>query len=202
MNRNTLSRNLVLVGLVLLAAAAALTGFNLWSQQQGEARAAAALEVLQTARAQAEPQPEEAIPDYVLDPTREMPQLEADGLDYIGWLEIPALELTLPVLAETTMEQLKTAPCRYAGTAYQDDLVIGAHNYARHFGSIGELSQGDRVTFTDLAGNLFEYEVADFEVLQPDQGADLCSGEWPLTLYTCTLSGQTRMTVRCAKLAG
>ena len=51
--------------------------------------------------------------------------------------------------------------------------------------------------FTDMDGNVFSYQVADIEILQPGDVEELCSGEWPLTLYTCTIGGRTRITVRC-----
>jgi len=140
------------------------------------------------------------IPDYLLRPNMDMPEEVVDGVAYIGVLEIPELQLALPVISNTTNALLKKAPCRYAGSAYLDDLVIGAHNYARHFGNIDDLGYGDSITFTDMDGNVFSYEVANIEVLQPNQVEDLCSGEWPLSLYTCTPGGQARVAVRCEKV--
>lgn len=78
--------------------------------------------------------------------------------------------------------------------------MIGAHNYATHFGRIRELSYGDRVIFTDMAGNVFVYEVADMETLRPYEGSQLCNGLWDLTLYTCTFGGEQRMTIRCEQV--
>lgn len=140
------------------------------------------------------------IPDYVLNPEMDMPEKQIDGISYIGALSIPSLDLELPVISTTTKSLLRIAPCRYTGTAYLDNLVIGAHNYSTHFGRIKTLSYGDLIEFTDMDGNLFVYQVADMEVLNPDQVEDLCSGQWPLTLYTCTIGGRTRVTVRCDKV--
>jgi len=203
MTRKTLSTAVMLCGILLLAGALGLTGYNLWSQQQAGRTAHAALEVL----AERVPDPEnpevvlpaEAIPDYILNPQMDMPEQDVDGIAYIGYLEIPALELNLPIISQTTYPNLRKAPCRYSGSAYLDDLVIGAHNYSSHFGGLGRLSQGDALTFTDMDGNVFHYRVADFEILQPYQVEELCSADWDLSLYTCTFGGQTRLTVRCEK---
>ena len=127
----------------------------------------------------------------------DMPLQEVDGIAYVGYLTIPVLDLELPVISETNLRNLKQAPCRYTGSVYLNNLVIGAHNYARHFGKISDLLQGDKVYFTDMDGNRFSYQVADFEVLKPQQAEELTNSGWDLTLYTCTLSGQTRFTVRC-----
>lgn len=89
----------------------------------------------------------------------------AGGAACIGTLEIPSLDLTLPVMSEWSYPLLKLAPCRYAGSAYQGNLVIAAHNYKTHFRKIRTLSEGSEVRFTDAAGNVFVYHVAVVEAL-------------------------------------
>ena len=129
-----------------------------------------------------------------------MPEIaleDLDGVACIGVLEIPAIDLKLPVLSEWSYPLLKKAPCRYSGSAYLDNLVIAAHNYRTHFGKLKELETGDEVIFTDAAGNRFEYKVAVVEALTPQSVEDMTSGEWALSLFTCTLDGKNRVTVRC-----
>ena len=139
-------------------------------------------------------------PDYVLNPNMDMPAVEVDGHDYIGVLEIPALELELPVMSTWSYPNLKIAPCRYTGSAYLDDMVIAAHNYSQHFGRLKELSGGETVIFTDADGNVFTYEVALVETLMPTDIEEMESGEWDLTLFTCTIGGSSRVTVRCEQI--
>ena len=140
------------------------------------------------------------IPDYILNPKMEMPVTKANGQSYIGVLEIPALGVTLPVISEWTYARLKKAPCRYAGSAYTDDLVIAAHNYREHFGKLKQLDPGSRVIFTDAVGNRFEYRVVLTETLMPDDVEEMKSGEFDLSLFTCTVGGSYRVTVRCDRL--
>ena len=45
------------------------------------------------------------------------------------------------------------------------------------------------------------FAVAETEVLEATAIEEMVTGGWALTLFTCTLSGQTRFTVR-ASLAG
>lgn len=117
----------------------------------------------------------------------------------IGILEIPALHLRLPVLSTWSYALLKKAPCRYTGSVYLDNMVIAAHNSKAHFKKLSQLEKGDIITFTDAVGNVFSYEVAGIEILQPDQVEDMTSGHWPLTMFTCTYGGASRVTVRCEK---
>lgn len=59
--------------------------------------------------------------------------VEADGLCWIGELEIPSLQLTLPVADPWSYPSLKKAPCRYTGSAEENSLIIAAHNYKSAF---------------------------------------------------------------------
>jgi len=139
-------------------------------------------------------------PERVPDPTpKEMTVTEIDGLGYIGFLAIPALELELPVLAEWDSTKLNIAPCRYAGATGTDDLVLCAHNYDRHFGRLGKLEIGDEVLFTDMDGVTTRYEVAEQEILEPTAVEEMTAGDYELTLFTCTYGGASRVTVRCER---
>lgn len=143
---------------------------------------------------------EQNIPDYLLNPDMDMPEYTLKSLGdvaCIGILEIPALDLELPVISSWSYSSLRLAPCRYSGSAYKGDLVIAAHNYQSHFGGLRTLPEGSEVFFTDAVGNRFSYYVAVTEALTPWSVDDMTSGEWPLTLFTCTLDSQNRVTVRC-----
>lgn len=134
------------------------------------------------------------IPDFY---DTEMKVTVVDGYGFVGYLSIPDLELELPILSETDNERLKIAPCLFHGSTKTDDLVIGAHNYSKHFGKIGELEQGASIFFTDMNGSTYEYSVISIEILQPRDADILTNGEFDLTLYTCTYGGRTRLIVRC-----
>ena len=198
-------RGLMAAGLVLMAAALLLTGYNLWEEHRAEqsaVRVLAALEPKAEAPAPAAEMTdpgETEIPDYLLAPEMEMPTETVEERDYIGVLELPALGLSLPVLSQWSYPALKEAPCRYTGSVYKNDLILCAHNYPSHFGSIKNLLEGDQVIFTDVDGNTFRYKVAEVEILSPTAVEEMESGDWDLTLFTCTIGGQTRVTVRCVE---
>lgn len=139
-------------------------------------------------------------PLYLLDPARVMPEKVVDGKAYIGVLEIPSLGRELPVMSEWTDERLKQAPCRYAGSAYLQNLVIAGHNYRAHFSGIGNLKKGDSVIFTDMDGNRFFYEVTEIEILNAEETERMTESWWALTLFTCTVGGGRRIAVRCDAL--
>lgn len=187
-------------GLLLIAAALGLVIYNVQEDQQAMEGRNAVLSQLQELGAAAAPSGEVSYPDYLLDPYMEMPVQNIDGYDYIGVLSLPVLELELPVMSQWDYPRLKVNPCRYTGSAYLDNLVICAHNYSSHFGRIGALSIGDEVYFTDMDGNLFLYRVAEITTLQPMAVEEMTDSGWALTLFTCTVGGQTRVTVRCERV--
>lgn len=196
-------RGLMAAGLVLMAAALLLTGYNLWEEHRAEqsaVRVLAALEPKAEAPAPAAEMTdpgETEIPDYLLAPEMEMPTETVEERDYIGVLELPALGLSLPVLSQWSYPALKEAPCRYTGSAYQGDLIIAGHNYRSHFGGLKDLTPGDTVRFRDVDGNVFAYTVAEVETLDKYAVAEMQAGDWDLTLFTCTIGGAARVTVRC-----
>lgn len=207
--KNRLGRFFTGAGLILVASAVLLLMYNLWDSRRAEESQEEILaeylsENKKASEVPSDPDGEAAdsqdIPDYMLDPDMEMPEFTLSSLgdiSCIGILEIPALDLQLPVISEWSYPALRLAPCRYTGSAYKGDLVIAAHNYQSHFGRLKTLSTGSEVIFTDAVGNWFVYQVAVIEALTPWSVEDMTSGEWPLSLFTCTLDSQNRVTVRC-----
>ena len=203
---------LITIGLLLIAAALFLVSYNLYDELRAEQSARQAVTQLD-AYLPAEAAPEApsdstgdqeplvsdertAIPDYVLSPNMEMPVETINGIDFTGVLRIPALELELPIISEWNYPNLKTAPCRYSGSAYLNNLIICGHNYTSHFGTLKNLWEGDIATFTDMDGNVFTYKMVERETLNPTDIEGMESGNWDLTLFTCTVGGQSRVTIR------
>lgn len=185
MTKQMLGRRLMALGAVLILCALGLTAYNHWDDRRAQRQAARILEELKAA------EPAERGADT----------LTLDGAEWLGWLSIPSLELELPVQAEWSYPALKTSPCRYAGTP-EAGLVIAAHNYEQHFARLNLLTAGDTVEFTDVSGTAHPYTVMQVETLAPTAVEEMTGGDWDLTLFTCTYSGQARVTVRCVKMAG
>lgn len=205
--KNRIGNILKGAGLILVTAAVLLLVYNLWDGHRArESEEAILAEYLQENKKASESpdasdkEDEQNIPDYILNPDMDMPEYTLKSLGdvaCIGILEIPALNLELPVISSWSYSSLRLAPCRYSGSAYKGNLVIAAHNYQSHFGGLRTLPEGSEVFFTDAVGNRFSYYVAVTEALTPWRVDDMTSGEWPLTLFTCTLDSQNRVTVRC-----
>ena len=129
-----------------------------------------------------------------------MPVKMIDGVNYVAMLSIPDLELELPIRDSWDMEGLKYSPARFTGSAYMSDLVICAHNFSQHFGRLKDLEPGNEILLVDMNGNLFRYQVEKTETLQPEDVEEMTQSEYDLSLFTCTLGGATRVTVRCRQI--
>lgn len=203
----------ITLGLLLIAAALSLVVYNLYDEARaGESvgQAVALLYQRIPAAVQEEPagdsqgvtdepyfEEEPVIPDYVLSPKMDMPVETVKGKDYIGILKIPSLELELPIINAWNEDNLKVAPCRYMGSAYLNNLIICGHNYRTHFLHLKKLHEDDTVSFTDVDGNVFIYKVVAMEAILATAPEEMESGDWDLTLFTCTVGGRTRDTIRC-----
>ena len=108
-------------------------------------------------------------------------------------------------MSEWSYAGLKIAPGRYSGSTYADNMVVCAHNYAKHFSPIKWLALGSEVYFTDMDGQRWSYEVSNVETIQPTDIDKMITASdedaWDLTLFTCTTGGRARCAVRCTRTA-
>lgn len=101
---------------------------------------------------------------------------------YMGVLQIPALDLQLPVFSTYSQQGMEQAPCLYMNDS--GHMILCAHNADCHFGRI------------DTSRFRYEYRVEKIEILRPDEVERMTDTSYALTLFTCTPYGQARITVR------
>ncbi len=207
----------LLLGLLMIGGALGLTAYNKWdSDRAGKASE----DVLETLNDEMEDYHEEieewkeenGVEDEEIpldithallgqDENLAMPGMEVDGYIYIGVLSIPSLSIELPIMGDWDMEWLKTSPCRYSGSYYQDNLVIAGHNYRRHFSPIKWIALGTDVYFKNVEGLSYHYVVSNLETIEPSAVEDMITADdWDLTLFTCTTGGASRCAVRCTRV--
>lgn len=197
----------VTLGVVLILSALLLFLYNGFEDRRAGQQAESLMDDIQSAIAE-ETDPTTKPTEIVIDITEsqetlsaEMPVVMIDGYEYIGYISVPDLELELPVMAEWDYSRLKIAPCRHFGSSRTDDLVIAAHNYKTHFGSLSKLKSGAEVIFTDMEGIENRYVLMkDPETLAPDAVDAVQNSGYDLVLYTCTPGGATRVVAFCDRV--
>ena len=198
----------IILGAALLGAALFLLRMNRQEDQVAQEAAVTVLPQLVQEVQEKTAQEPQITDDDLLIPVElltqeqlEMTEVVIDGQAYIGYLSIPKLELELPIISQWSYPKMRIAPCRYYGNLRSEDLVLVAHNYNSHFGKISQLELLDTLSFTDVDGHVTVYQVVGKDVLAPTAVAEMTSGAYDLTLFTCTYGGGSRITVYCDKLA-
>ena len=140
--------------------------------------------------------------------------LTAYGIEdeIIGVLEIPAMELTMPVYLGASDDHLAAGAAVLGNTSApiggaNTNCVIAGHRGWRgadYFRHIDKLAVGDTVRLTNLWETL-TYTVADIQIIQPHQieRIKIQSNRDLLTLLTChpyASGGRQRYVVYCEKL--
>ena len=209
MKKNSKGNILILLGILMLLGAVGLVAYNFWDANRAKEAAEQISEQLIEKIDENVKSEETAAPAPYMDPNTPMPVELIDGYEYIGILEIPSEELSLPVMAEWDYDRLKISPCRFIGSYYADDLVICAHNYDLHLGRLLSIDIGVDVYFTNVEGLTIHYIVTNRETVEPTAVEQMIENtgnsetsllDWDLTLFTCNLGGQTRCAVRCSRV--
>ena len=196
------------LGALLILASVGLLAYNKWDADRADKASQQVLGELEdtlTKTIEEKTKADEVVLQPELDPTQPMTEVELEGWNYIGYLSIPSIGLNLPVMSEWSYAGLKVAPGRYSGSTYADNMVVCAHNYAKHFSPIKWLALGSEVYFTDMDGQRWSYEVTNVETIQPTDIEKMITADdqddWDLTLFTCTTGGRARCAVRCTRTA-
>lgn len=201
-----LSIAFILTGVALLLAALSLVMYNVLEDEKGGEQAKDVLSDLKKDMDEVQSHTVPPMDDFFFDETEpplEEISIKLDGSEYIGIVKIPDIGIELPVMSEWSYPNLKIAPCRYEGNPATKNMIIAAHNYRSHFGRIGDLSSDSEIIFIDVMGKTYHYEVVNIEQIAGTAIEKMEFGsaeDWDLTLFTCTLNGASRVTVRAVEV--
>ena len=127
-----------------------------------------------------------------------IPELDPGEIKGYGIIEIPAIDLKMPLVQGADRYSLRAAAGWYPESAEMGNAgncVIFGHRmtgYGRHFNRLNELKAGDNIFLYHTNGNCFAYTVTDSEIIEPgilmDTLRDHNEG-FSLTLVTCTPTG-------------
>lgn len=120
----------------------------------------------------------------------------------IGIIEINSINISYPIISESTDENLKISPCKFYGPSPNEvgNLCIVAHNYNNYkfFSQIYKLNIGDIITIYDLSGEKVNYFVYDKYEVNYDNLDCLnqdTNGNREITLITCNNIEDTKRIV-------
>lgn len=112
-----------------------------------------------------------------------MPSVEIDGESYIGIIDIPAFGRTLPVCESWSGYKVSSHPCRYIGSTYTNNLIVGGSDGKGQFDFAKLISNDAVIYFTDMSGMRTEYTVFDIRRTKNASTENLTSTDADLTLF-------------------
>ena len=129
------------------------------------------------------------------------------GLSYTidAILDIPSLEISYPVISETSDELLKISVNKYWGRTPNSvgNYCIVGHNYGNGnmFGKLYKMQVGDTINLTGMNNKkTVTYEVYDIYITEPEDvscTSQLTGGKREVTLITCSNYGTQRRIIKC-----
>ena len=170
-----LRKIITVTGVCLLLAATV----SLFFWQRGIRKAQYRAEYYALTLRDAIPEPRGSVPETRLDNT--MPTLSVDGIDFVGLLEMPRYGALLPVRGD--WGRPSKYPRHFSGSVYDRTLQIGCSSQQGQFDFFKEISIGDEVCFTDMAGNRYAYAVTDLRYVKNADRDALQSRSASLTLF-------------------
>lgn len=111
----------------------------------------------------------------------------------IAMIEIPKIDLLVPVVEGTNPEDIKYAVGHFKDTdmpGTTGNFAVAGHRsytFNEYFNRLDELENGDTVKVTTIDGKQYTYEVFEKLVVLPEETSVLMSTKEPIiTLVTCT----------------
>lgn len=125
----------------------------------------------------------------------------------VGTVDIPSLDVSYPILSETTDDLLKVSVCKFWGSNPNEvgNLCIAGHNYRnnRFFSKVPNLKTGDIIEITDLNNRKLKYSIYDKYTVDPRDvscTSQLTNGKKIVTLITCTNDSKQRVVVKAKEI--
>lgn len=130
-----------------------------------------------------------------------------EGFKVVGMLEIPKINLSTYILAETNTDSLKQSVTKLCGPNINEvgNFCIIGHNYNKTtmFGNLKKLEINDTAILTNMYGQKVEYAVYDIYKVEPKEVECLeqeTYGNRELTLITCTTGAIKRLVVKLTEI--
>lgn len=155
-----------------------------------------------------EPQDERmdySISDFIEEKSTDETKAIIDRQQILGLITCKVLGMKYVVVEGAQRDNIRATIGHITGTAGfggKGNCVLAGHRggyYGEFFKNIHKLSNGDKVTLTDLYERTYTYVVYEQEVVEPDDLwiCDPVCGQNTLTLLSCEDNGTRRRIVRC-----
>lgn len=145
----------LIIGITLVIISSVLVAIHHFSQVGSEKEALKIVEEIKSVI----PETETGIPDGRVD--AEMPVMQISGNDFIGYMEIPEYDKSLPIYSEWSKYKVADFPCRLKGSMYDGTLIIGSVENPGQLDVAKLIAGGQEINIVDMTGLKYKYKVTD-----------------------------------------
>ena len=129
----------------------------------------------------------------------------SNDISIIGLIEIPSINISYPILENSSENLLKISVCRFYGplSNRKGNLCIAGHNYKNSmmFSKLYKLNKNDSVFITDLNNLRLEYIIYEkFKVKENNLDCTKDTSDTQITLITCNDTNNKERIVVKAKV--
>lgn len=129
--------------------------------------------------------------------------VKVGGYNAVGTMEIPAIDLSYPILEKATPSSIETAlAVQYTanGLNQPGNTYIVGHNYRNGtmFGNNDKLKLGDKVYIKDTSGTRIKYNIYNIYETSPEDADFIMrdtNGKREISLSTCTDNSKARLII-------
>lgn len=133
-------------------------------------------------------------------------QIKYKEYTIIGKIQIPKINLSYPILNESTVVSLKKGITKQYGVDPNEygNMVIAGHNYRNGtmFSNLKKVTVGDTVKITDIGGTTVNYVVYEIYETDPNNTAHMTQDKTirHVVLTTCNNDSSKRLIVKCKEV--
>lgn len=139
--------------------------------------------------------------------TTEPINIQYNGYDVVGIIEIPSINIKYPIINKTNDTTMKYSITKFSGGEINSigNFTVAGHNNLNGtmFGKVKRLKIGDKIKMTDLYNNTVTYEIFDIYSVEPNDVSCLESVDEnakEVTLITCTNGHLNRLITKAREI--
>ena len=138
----------------------------------------------------------------------ERANVQYNGYDVVGIIEIPSINIKYPIINKTNDTTMKYSITKFSGGEINSigNFTVAGHNNLNGtmFGKVKRLNIGDQIKMTDLYNNTVTYEIFEIYSVDPNDVSVLNpvdENTREITLITCTNGHLNRLITKAREVA-
>ncbi len=126
-----------------------------------------------------------------------MPAMEINSDSFVGIIEVPKYNCSLPIRETWAKNKTDNSPCKYFGSIYDGSLIIGGSDNGGQLDFARIIENYDNVFITDMTGSRYKYTVSDIRRTKDVSAEYLTSADADLVIFAKNSFSFDYTVIRC-----